>query len=236
MVMAADRFLSHGSLARDSFMAAMSDGERRTLLARARPREFKSGQLIFAAGDDGDGLYVIESGDVAITLDDPDDRELIVNIFGAGDVFGEMAVLDARERSANAVAMGPVKAYFVSTENFQAFLAATPSLGPKIIKLLCERLRRTNRELADSVFFGLGPRLANRLLLIHDHYRRVDPTREVVEFQLSQARLARMLGCTRESINKLIAGWKKAGILAHENARITILDREKLEAISTSGG
>lgn len=227
-------FLAEDRLPADSFMAAMSGPERSALLARAKIREFDAGQHIFSTGDEGDGLYCIEAGDVAITLDDPDDREIIVNIFGAGDVFGEMSVLDARERSANAVAMGKVRAHFVSKENFQTFLANNPPVSMKIIRLLCERLRRTNRELADSVFFGLGPRLANRLLLIHDHYQRVHPKSEPVEFQLSQAKLSRMLGCSRESINKLISGWKKANILLHENAKITILDRKKLELIGKS--
>jgi uncharacterized membrane protein len=105
---------------------------------------FEAGQAIFHQHDRGDALYLVHSGKVRIWVHDQDVNEVTLSELGAGQFFGEMAVLDGGERSANATAMVATTLHRLGRDEFQGFLLEYPQAALEVMRGISERLRQTN--------------------------------------------------------------------------------------------
>lgn len=105
---------------------------------------FKAGEAIFHERDHGDALYVIEKGAVRIWVHDEDVQEVTLSELKPGDFFGELAVLDSGERSANATAMVDSTLHRLRRDDFQSFLLKYPHAATDVIREIASRLRQTN--------------------------------------------------------------------------------------------
>jgi signal transduction histidine kinase len=120
----------------------------------AHLRQFRAGETIFAAGDAGDGLYVIESGRVQIAamVDRTESRPLAT--IGPGDFFGEMAVLDDAPRSATATAETDTRAFYLSRDELLQLLKRHPELALSLIREFSARMRAVNKKYLDEIIQG----------------------------------------------------------------------------------
>lgn len=108
----------------------------------ADTNEYPAGHVFFSAGDVGDLMYVVVSGEVEILI-----REKIVETVRAGGVFGEMALIDNRERSAQARAKTSVKAAAIDQKHFLYLLRTHPSFSIEVMNVMTDRLRLLNEML-----------------------------------------------------------------------------------------
>jgi CRP/FNR family cyclic AMP-dependent transcriptional regulator len=107
----------------------------------------------FAKGDLGDSMMAVLRGRVAISDPSPDGRQVLV--FREGDVFGEMALIDGKERSANATAAAACDLLVVPRQSFLHLLEHRPDVCMGLMVVLCDRLRRTIEQIEDFAFLGL---------------------------------------------------------------------------------
>lgn len=112
----------------------------------AKPTSLKRGATIFSKGDPGSSLYAVISGTVKISVSSPDGRNAILNLIGPGEIFGEVAVLDGGERTADATASTNCEILVIDRREFLPFVKQQPVLAMKFIELLCDRLRWTDRK------------------------------------------------------------------------------------------
>jgi uncharacterized membrane protein len=112
---------------------------------------FKAGETIFHEHDHGDALYVIENGSVRIWVHDEDVQEVTLSELKPGDFFGELAVLDSGERSANATAAVDSSLHRLRREDFQSFLLKYPHAATDVIREIASRLRQTNLLVSQRV-------------------------------------------------------------------------------------
>ena len=133
-------------------------------------RPFRAGDVIFAAGDPGDGLYVIETGRVQISavVGSGDPRPLAS--VGAGEFFGEMAVIDDGPRSATAVAETDMTSFYVSRAEMMSMLDCHPGLTLTLIREFSARMRATNIRYLDEIIQGERLALVGRSArtIVHD--------------------------------------------------------------------
>src|SRR6195256_5518561 len=122
--------------------------ELRSLL---RTREATTGTALFRAGDDGDALYLIESGRVRIAITDEDKKEIVLAELARGDFFGEMAIIDGKKRSADAVIAEDARLAVLSRENFLRFIHNNPTVALEMLSATFSRLRTTDRMLQQRV-------------------------------------------------------------------------------------
>jgi signal transduction histidine kinase len=115
------------------------------------PRVFQPNQVIFAAGDPGDGFYVVESGRVRISAVVGDNEPRVLALISAGDFFGEMAVVDDAPRSATATADVETKAFYINREKLLQLLDRQPSLARIIIREFSIRMRALNQKYLDEI-------------------------------------------------------------------------------------
>jgi len=200
------------------------------LLALSRIERFAPKDVVFLKGDPGDCLYAIMSGRIGITTTSEGGKEIFLNILGPGEVFGEIALLDGRERTAGAMALDPAELLRIDQADFLPFLERNPKLSIRLMRVLCERIRWTSDIIEDTIFLDIPHRLAKRLLTLVKQYGK--PTRNgiTIDIKLSQESLGQMLGVTRESVNKGIRTLEAQGIIAHEHGIINVTDIASLEA------
>jgi uncharacterized membrane protein len=106
---------------------------------------------LFRQGDNGDALYLIESGRVRISIRGDDKQELTLAELAQGDFFGEMAIIDGRQRSADAQVIEEARLAILSRDAFLSFVRSNPDVALKMLSALTDRLRRTDELLRSRV-------------------------------------------------------------------------------------
>ncbi len=197
------------------------------LAAQLRRRTFRRGTMIFHKDQAGDALYIIESGRVRIFLPAENGTELTVEISGAGEVFGELALLDGRPRSASAEALEDTTALVLGREEFRAHLAASPQLAVALIELLSMRLRHATEYAESLAHLDVHARLARTLLEMAGRYG-VERNGLEIDVDLTQADLATMVGATRERVNRALAAFRSQGLVELRGRKIALLDAARL--------
>jgi CRP/FNR family transcriptional regulator/CRP/FNR family cyclic AMP-dependent transcriptional regulator len=192
-------------------------------------RTFGKGTIIFHKGSPGRSLYIIESGRVRIFLLSSSGQEISVNVYGPGDVFGELALLDGLPRSAGAVVMEKTVVHTLYREDFLQLLDASPRMAMSIIRDLVSRLRYTTALMEQQAFLDVNGRVAAKLLELADRYGREGEGIEI-DLQLTQAELASWVSARRESVNKVLGVFRDQGLIEVDGQHITILDRAGLKA------
>ncbi len=192
-----------------------------------------AGQLLFRKGDDGNALFGVLEGKVRISTSSPNGREVIISVMEPGDVFGEIALLDGLPRTADARTLEPCTLLKIQRRDFRPLLEREPKLCLHLLELLCERLRWTTELIEDATFLGLPARLAKRLLNLAIAFgeEEADGHGIRIGLRLSQNDLGRMLGTSRESVNKHLQDWTKKGWIALGRNRISVLDQSALQAV-----
>ena len=212
------------------FLAALTEGERGELLKHARLRRFAANDIVFRKDDPGDGLYGVLAGRIVVTVESVDGKELILNMFGPGEFFGEIALLDGKGRTATATAREASELLFLSRADFLPFLRQRHEAAVRIIAFLCERLRRTTGMVEDSAFLNVSTRLAKQLAVLAG--AAGSPATAI---RLSQEELAQTLGVSREIVSRQLAVWREAGVVELGRGRIVVRDVEALDRIVAGG-
>lgn len=106
---------------------------------------------LFSQGDKGDSMYLIESGRVRISIRDDDKQELTLAELAQGDFFGEMAIIDGRQRSADARVLEDARLAILSRDDFLRFVRTKPDVALEMLSALTDRLRRTDELLRSRV-------------------------------------------------------------------------------------
>jgi CRP/FNR family transcriptional regulator, cyclic AMP receptor protein len=204
--------------------------ERKALFARVRIRirNFAAGETVFLKGSPGDHMLAVLSGNVRISVASANGQVLVLAILTPGELFGEIALLDGKERTADATAVTECSLAVLDRSEILSFLERHPNVWPFIVEVLCDRLRKTDEHLADLALPQLPMRLAKVLLRMVPNDPQVTSGRNA---QLSQRELANMVGAARDSVDKCLRAWQNDGIVVNEGDLVTVIDRKSLEAL-----
>lgn len=198
----------------------------KTIARLCQTRRVPAGQTLFVKGDPGDALYGVRRGQIRIETGTATGERLTIDVFGPGDLFGEIAVLDGRPRTADAVAAEDAELFVLPRAEFLSHLEHEPHLAIRLIELLCGRLRATNERTEEMMFLPLQTRLARRLSTLAEDFGS--------ELQITQDELAGLVGVTRESVNRQLRAWRETGIVKLGRGRIWV-DLERLSAETSRG-
>jgi CRP-like cAMP-binding protein len=218
-------------LSKNQLLSRLAPHELRELLSLATIERLRADDAVFHKGDPGDRLYAILSGRVRINTVSRDGKEILLNILEPGEVFGEIAVLDGKMRTAGARAMVPTELVRIGRAEFLPFLERHPRLCLRLIEVLCERLRWTSDIIEDTIFLDIQRRLSKRLLTLIERQGRPVETGVKIDMKLSQEDLANMLGVTRESVNKGLRALEERDIISRQGRYIVVHDIEALKKL-----
>jgi CRP/FNR family transcriptional regulator/CRP/FNR family cyclic AMP-dependent transcriptional regulator len=223
------------SLARIPFFAGLDESDIERVAAGTRTRRFRRGEVIFHAGDPGDALFIIVSGEVKISLPSDEGDEAILATLHEGDVFGELALLDGAPRSATASALVATEAVVLPRDRFRELIATVPAVRDVLLSSLAGELRRLTTHVEELHFLDMTGRLAAKLVRLARE-AGAGPSGQGGPYRLratlTQAELASMVGCTRQSVNKLLGQFSDDGLVRVDRDGIYVLDLDGLVAAS----
>ena len=221
-------------LAGHEFFSGLPDAVIDRLAAYAHTVRVEAGRCLFRKGDEGRGLLAVLSGLVRISVPSEEGREIVRNLIGAGEVFGEIALLDGKPRTADASALADCTLLVLERRDFVPVLTEEPALALKLLDVLADRLRRTSGQVEDLTFVGLPGRLAKALLrLARAQGAAADPRPHVA---ITQKGLGDLVGLSRESTNRQLRAWEEDGLVRLERGGLTLAAPRVLARLAGEDG
>jgi CRP-like cAMP-binding protein len=222
----------HAILSSHEFFRGLPSETLDKLVAHARTIEYGAGKRIFSKGDAGQGLLASLAGLVKICVSSGEGREIVLNLIGPNEVFGEIALLDGGPRTADAIAVTRCKLLVLDRRDLLPLLHQQPVMCIRLLETMSRRLRQTSEQVEDLSFEGVPLRLAKALLRLAD----VQDTARMPKprILITQKALGQTVGLSRESINKHLQAWRQAGIITIDKGACVLLEPELLRQFATS--
>jgi CRP/FNR family transcriptional regulator, cyclic AMP receptor protein len=191
--------------------------------------DLREGEVLFRAGDAGDGCYRIQSGLVKIVVASQQGEERIISLLGPDAIVGELSMIDGMPRSASVVAIADCSLSFVSRTTFQKYTEAHPELTSYLVRTLARRLRETDDALAAATFLSVKARLALALLNLADYIGKDNGDGRIeLRHKIGQGDLAAMAGVARENVSRTMSEWRRREIVTRSSDYYCITDPKAL--------
>lgn len=218
-------------------LGTIPDHEIEALANRVRRVRCPRGKIIFTKRDEGTEVMFVASGRVKIVSTAPTGVDVIHNIIEAGQVFGEMALLDGKPRSADAIAAVDSEIVELSRADFLDVLRRNPETAIQMMAILCGRIRQSTSFVEDAVLLDSGTRLLHRLKSLADQYgSAAENGRGIrIEHQLSQQEIGESVGLTRVSVNRHFRQWGADELIDYGRGYVVVLDMDRLEQAVVHG-
>lgn len=215
------------------FLRDLSGPDLKQLAEGSSVRTVKRGDRLFAEGQNGEGLFVIRTGEIKLTKSGKDGREQILYLASPGAPVVEGVRFDAGPYPANAVAMRDASAILISNEKLSVVGDQSPQLLRALVTLRARRSDRTWALVSDLSLRTVPARLAAFLLsLVASREERGEDGRQLVR-ELTTETVAGRLGTVREEISRGLAFLEKRGALRVTPELIEVLDLKGLEAVAS---
>jgi CRP/FNR family transcriptional regulator, cyclic AMP receptor protein len=208
---------------------ALGSGLIDQLSAHAATKRIKRGTTIFSKGDHGSCLYAVCSGQVKITVPSGEGKDAVFNLIGPGQIFGEIALLDGGQRTADAVAVRDSELLIIDRRDFIPLVQREPEIAIKLIEILCSRLRHTSEQVEDVIFLDLPARLAKALL------RLAGTDTRNLKIAITQSELGQIIGVSREATNRQLRDWEKNKWVKLESGAVVLLNPDALASLVGMG-
>jgi CRP/FNR family cyclic AMP-dependent transcriptional regulator len=203
-----------------SLFSALSPQEIAALADAAVVRTFQKNTIVVTEGERSDSLYVILSGRVKIFVSDEHGKDLVLNVEGPGEYFGELA-LDEGPRSASVMTLEPCKMAVIANEVLRGFFSSHPEAAVQLIRGLIGRIRHMTESLKDLALLDVYGRVAKLLLeLATDADGRL-----VIDQRLTQQDIADRVSASREMVSRILKDLTTGGYITQEGGRIVIQRR-----------
>lgn len=190
-------------------------------------QSFKKDSVILSEEDAGNALFVIVSGKVKVVRSDSQDKEVILAILNDSDFFGEMAILDGLNRSANVISMEDSKIFIIQRNDFLDLLRKYPDVSIALLQELSTRLRASSMKIKALSLKDAEGKVATVLMQLADDIGRIKNGVVEIEKLPFQHELANMAGTSRETISRTLHSFAKKGLVELEGSRLRIIDYEK---------
>jgi len=181
-------------------------------------RSFPRNAVVINEGDDSDKMYLINTGKVKVYLADREGKEVVLNVLGPGEYFGELALFDSVARSSSVITTEPAEFAVISRNNFLDCLGQQPALAIAIIRNLVLRVRSLSENIRGLALLDVYGRIS-RLLI--DTARDIDG-KLVVEKRPTHKDIADRIGASRETVTRILSELSTGGYISVDGSRLII--------------
>lgn len=210
-------------------------GSAQSLDRMTRETSHPGQAVLFVEGQSSPGVMVIVSGRVKLSTASADGRTIVVRMAGPGEVLGLSATVVGRPCELTAETLEPTRIKIIPRESFKHWLRVHPELAFQIAQELAEEYNNTCQQLRSMLLSHTATqRLARTLLQL---VRNAGPGKEVrVQFSLTHQEVAEMIGTSRETVTRLLSGFRHKGLIELEGSMLTVCDREALRELGRGDG
>ncbi len=189
-----------------------------------------SGKHLFLQEDRSDRVFGLIDGSVEISIYSIDGQKLVANVETAPNIIGEIGALDGGLRTATAACRTDCVLVSLDRQQLLRRIEESPLLARSMLRLVCRRVRWVSESLGDQAFLNIEARLAKRLLLLDQIL--ADPAGWIA---ISQSEIGEFLGATRESVNKLLNGWRSRSLIDVRRGHIRVTNTRSLRKLAADG-
>lgn len=215
----------------NTFLGGLPDAALDSLIRKGHAKKFAKGEIACRRNEPGDSMLLILSGRLKITNVNADGKQVVLNFPGPGDLIGEIAVLDGRERTASAVAMENSEAFAIYSRDLLPTIGAYPEVMLEIVQVLCEKLRSASAIIEDNTLEMRG-RVARGLLRLAQQLGRTGKDGIRLDLMASQSELGNYLSLSRANVSRQLGQLKDANAIRILDAQIIIVDEKGLAEIA----
>ena len=218
------------SLAETAFFVGLSSEHIDNITNHTVTRKHPANQVILLENDWGGSVYFILEGWVKIRTYNIDGKEVTLNIIGKGEVFGEMAAIDEKPRSTDAITLTPTVISSIPAQDFVNLIYSEPKAGVRLAQLMAKRLRQVNRRLrlreADSV-----ARVADTIVFLADGQGKQQENGSIEIPNLPHRELSAISGLARETVTRVLTKLEKRGLIKRTSDVLCIPEVQALEKL-----
>ncbi|MGF1488458.1 MAG: Crp/Fnr family transcriptional regulator [Prochloraceae cyanobacterium] len=218
------------SIEKMAFFSGLSEEHIEKITDRTVTRTHPANQVILLENDWGGSVYFILEGWVKIRTYNIDGKEVTLNIIGKGEVFGEMAAIDEKPRSTDAITLTPTVISSIPSQDFVNLIYSEPVAGVRLAQLMAKRLRQVNRRLrlreADSV-----ARVADTIVFLADGQGKKQADGSIEIPNLPHRELSAISGLARETVTRVLTKLEKRGLIKRTSDVLCIPELQALEKL-----
>jgi CRP/FNR family cyclic AMP-dependent transcriptional regulator len=208
----------------------LDEEDRRRVLAAASRHRYGRGEAIFREGDPGDSLHLLDKGHVAVQMTTPLGDVLTLAVLGPGEMFGELAAVSSEpHRSATIRSLDRTETLVIRGDEFTELRRRHPSLNELLLELASARIPRLSSQLVEALFVRVDKRVLRRVLALAELY---GGCRAGTTIPVRQDDIAELAGATRPTVNRALKEAAAGGAIEVGRGRITVVDPERLVALS----
>jgi CRP/FNR family cyclic AMP-dependent transcriptional regulator len=196
------------------------------------PGALKRGDVLFRHGDRGDRLYLVSEGMLKLSRPTRGGREVLLDVFGPGDMLGELAAFAPGPWTATAEAVTDVTLTSTSAAEVGEWAETHPAAACALLVHLAERLRDRQRRADDRVTASVSSRVAQVLLKFATTFGTARGPVVWVDHGLSQEELAQMVGANRRTVNQALGQFSRRGWIHVERRRVVLNDTRALSRVA----
>jgi CRP/FNR family cyclic AMP-dependent transcriptional regulator len=197
---------------------------------RTHQRVFSAGTNVLTIEQPGEAVYIILHGTVKIHVEQGDGRDVILSILGAGDLLGEMSLIDSMGRSASALTLENSLMLWMDKHGFNYLLDEFPPVARNLVRILSARVRLSDQLIQALATLDVYGRVARQLLAFAERYGRPSPDGEIrIPITLTQGDIADLVGASRKRVNQVMVAFKSQRLIGLDaEGHITLYDSEGL--------
>jgi CRP-like cAMP-binding protein len=193
------------------------------------PRRLPHGEVVLRQGDPATCLFLVSAGAVRLSSVTRDGREVVVALLGTGDVFGESALL-GRCSPVEARAVGQTDVVAIAIPVLRDVLERHPATAEQLLRLVASRLHRTSRALEEALAGDVPARISHRLRDLAEEHGTTSREGVTIRVPITQEELGRMVGASREAVNRTLGGLAARGLVRSRGGVVVIPDPDALDA------
>ena len=215
------------------FLAELPPAAGEELRGLGARRRFPAGAVLFVAGDPAHEALVLLSGEVKVSVGSAEGKEIVLEVFEAGALLGELSVIDGKPRSATVTALTPVEVLAVASGSFNDFLDRHPRV---LRRLLIDVIGRLRSRVRHQLEFGAGDalgRVCARLADLAERYGAPEGDTVVLRSPVNQSELAAWTGLSREAVVKALRALRQLGWVEVQGRTIVVRDPERMRGRAT---
>ena len=222
------------ALARSDVFHGLAADQLDRLARECHVRRFAKGEQVFARGDQGGGMFLVASGSIALSVTSADGGEVTLAVLRAPQTFGELAVIDDGARVATATARQASAVLALPRAQVLRLLAEAPSVSTAMLGALAALIRQIDDHAADLVLMDLRGRVSKFLLGTAARAASRPGRTEgavTVDLPMSQSELARLVGGSRQQVNRILVALTKEGAIDRVGSRVVAVRPDRLRSI-----
>ncbi|UCG77515.1 MAG: Crp/Fnr family transcriptional regulator [Nitrospirota bacterium] len=211
------------------FFSHLREEEYKMIDKISKMEDVKKGDVLYLQGAAAENIYILKKGAVKITKLTPQGKEIIIDIFKGGSIFGEMSVVEPEERDESAEMIEDGKICTLTRENFDRMLEMVPGLSIRVTKMIGMRKWKMENKLLDLLYSSVEQRLSKTILNLLEDFGVPYNGGYLLKIKLTHKDFADLIASTRETVTATLNKLKSDGLIDIEDKYIFIPSLDALK-------